>query len=233
MTHIFDLTHVTQNCSPQIALTIPGGINVEGRLVVDSTANGILNTTAVVVQGELSIREPTPGHSFNLNLFGTDDIHIVPHVENKFECGTDIANTSIALPCNLGKKPIAVMGGKLDVDALPPGKTTCPSWVNLKSKYSSTVPVADDLLPSPTSPAGIAAPRARYTTDSVVVFDMGDDEYKIENAKLSQGLRVRFKPVGSLERTNAVGKTITLSWSYKVDDTAASAAHLGWKGSAR
>lgn len=221
------------------ALTIPGGINVEGRLLVDNTANGTLNTTALVVQGKLSIREPSTSNTFTLNLFGTDDVQFLPHSQNQYECGVNVTNTStIALPCNLGKKPIAVLGGTLDVDALPQGKTTCPSWVNLKSKQSSSPPVADDLIPDieldPANPQGIESHSSRYPSAAVVVHDMGGGEFKLDDVSQNRGLRVRFKPAGSLERTNAVGKTVTLSWKYKVDDSTASPdVHLGWKGKAK
>ena len=198
---------------------------------MDGTANGMLNTTAVIVQGKLSIREVEAGNSFTINLFGTDEVQIFPHAENGRECGVEVTDTStVVLPCNLGKKPIAVMGGALDVDASPPGKTTCPSWVHLKSKYASTPPVADNLIPTPTNPKGITAHNSRYTSSDVVVNDMGDDEFKIEGATKNNGLRVKFKPQGSLERKNSVGKTVTLSWSYKVDD---GASHLGWTGRAK
>ena len=45
---------------------------------------------------------------------------------------------------------------------------------------------------------------------------------------------VRFKPQGSNERLNAIGKSVTLSWSYRVDDSIASPqTHLGWVGRAK
>ena len=89
------------------------------------------------------------------------------------------------------------------------------------------------MIPDPANPKGIDAHNSRYTSSVVVPEDVGGGEYKITSGLKNNGLRVRFKPADSLERTNAIGKVVTLSWKYKVDDTAAGGTHLGWRGRAK
>lgn len=207
------------------ALTFPRGLNVEGRLLVDASANGVLNATHVVVQGVLSVREPAGGGSFAINLYGTEGVAFAPHAENSAACGEGGGGA-----CDLGKKPLAVLGGRLDVDALP-ASPSCPSWASLRSRASSSPPLPDDLVPDPPQVQGVASAGERYASLTDLVAHVGGGEYKLEGAAVtrSSGVRLRLKPKGSLERANAIGRTLTLSWSYMVDDGGAGS---GWTGRA-
>ena len=226
-------TCATYDITNGTTLTVPGGINVEGHLFVPESAHGILNTTSVIVQGRLTIREPAGSDkSFVVNLYGTKDVLFLPHASNEFECGQN-ATTSEAIPCDLGKKPIAVLGGTLDVDALSTSaassKTQCPSWVRLRNKSSSSPAAADNLIPDVPRVQGIASFNERHASQTSKVTDVGNGEYSITGATKNMGLRIRLEQKGHLDRQNAIGKTLTLSWEYKVDNYG---AHPEWKGKA-
>lgn len=171
-------TCATYDITNGTTLTVPGGINVEGHLFVPESAHGILNTTSVIVQGRLTIREPAGSDkSFVVNLYGTKDVLFLPHASNEFECGQN-ATTSEAIPCDLGKKPIAVLGGTLDVDALSTSaassKTQCPSWVRLRNKSSSSPAAADNLIPDVPRVQGIASFNERHASQTSKVTDVGN-----------------------------------------------------------
>eukprot|EP00555_Chaetoceros_dichaeta_P004254 CAMPEP_0198262646 /NCGR_PEP_ID=MMETSP1447-20131203/11126_1 /TAXON_ID=420782 /ORGANISM="Chaetoceros dichaeta, Strain CCMP1751" /LENGTH=64 /DNA_ID=CAMNT_0043950957 /DNA_START=35 /DNA_END=226 /DNA_ORIENTATION=+ len=53
-------------------------------------------------------------------MTGTDDQPFFPHEDNKASCPGYF--------CHVGKKPIVVAGGKLDIQGL---NETCPTWVKL------------------------------------------------------------------------------------------------------
>ena len=89
---------------------IPGGLNVLGRLHFPSSANVILKTTFVFVQGIWSMEIPTEGNLVKITLYGIEDQFLYPHDL----CGT-ISNI-FDVPCKhkkkFGRKPFVVAGGK-------------------------------------------------------------------------------------------------------------------------
>ena len=113
-------------------VTLPGGLDVVGRLHFPPTASLTINTTAVVVQGRLDMTEPAPDHSVTINLYGVEAQYLYPH----HVCGGDYSSACTARQ-NLGSKPIIVAGGKLNVDA-GRGGGTCASWTRLVAKISNT-----------------------------------------------------------------------------------------------
>ena len=138
----------------------------------------------------------------------TSSLLFSPHEQNADQCGVN-ATTNEVLPCNLGKKAIAVLGGKLDINALP---HECPSWVNLRSKRSSSPPVADDLMKDSPNMQGVGTATERTASQtSKVSYDDVNEVWTVNNAAKNNGIRTRLKPKDSLEGINASGKPVTLS----------------------
>lgn len=123
---------VTVDYDDGSTVTLPGGLDVVGRLHFPPTASITINTTAVFVQGRLDMTEPAPGNSITISLFGVEDQHLYPHGM----CGGQYSSTCTARQ-NLGSKPIVVAGGKLNVEA-GRGAGTCASWTRLVTKVSQT-----------------------------------------------------------------------------------------------
>ena len=107
-------------------LNLPDGINVVGMLHFPSTANLTVVTTNIVVQGVLKMDPPSSalGNKVRIKMVGSDDYYLRPHAENSLSCDE-------ATGCLLGKKVIAVAGGKLDIRGLE--DDTCPSWTKLQT----------------------------------------------------------------------------------------------------
>ena len=123
---------VTVDYNDGTTVTLPGGLDVVGRLHFPPTASVTINTTAVFVQGRLDMTEPAPGNSVTISLFGVEDQYLYPHGM----CGGEYSSTCTARQ-NLGSKPIVVAGGKLNVEA-GRGAGTCASWTRLVAKVSQT-----------------------------------------------------------------------------------------------
>ncbi len=103
------------------------GINVEGMLYFPSTANLTLKTTHIIVQGILKMDPPSValGNRVTIHMVGSGHVQsLFPHPENAMQCDT-------LAGCNIGKKVIAVAGGRLDIRGLE--DPTCPGWTKLKS----------------------------------------------------------------------------------------------------
>lgn len=64
-------------------------------------------------------------------LTGTEDVEFYPDIatENEMACGMNMTDSTL-LPCNIGMKPFAVAGGRLDINAI---HDDCPSWTKLQS----------------------------------------------------------------------------------------------------
>ena len=97
-------------------ITVPGGLNVIGRLYFPPTANVILRTPAVFVQGVWSMDTPAEGNSVKVSLYGSEETTLHPHGSC---CASDgDVNDVYGYECScmapepLGKKPFAVVGGK-------------------------------------------------------------------------------------------------------------------------
>eukprot|EP00957_Ditylum_brightwellii_P212067 15366923-Ditylum_brightwellii.AAC.1 len=110
-------------------IDMPHGLEVLGKLVFPSSANLVINTTAVFVQGELNMGIPDNDNIVKLTFYGTEDVDFYPAEQ----CGGEGTGTPRDNNCmhkkNLSKKPFIVAGGKLDIAAVDP---TCPSWTTLK-----------------------------------------------------------------------------------------------------
>lgn len=126
-------------------VTIPGGLNILGRLHFPPTAHVTVKTTSVIVQGMLSAEEPSVGNKVKVTLFGTDEVMFYPHeqccmgtaghhrgLRSNVGQGRELTQNGCDLQCphakNVSMKPIVVAGGKLDIRAVNP---TCPSWTVL------------------------------------------------------------------------------------------------------
>ena len=117
-------------------LTAPTGIDIQGMLYFPPSTHGILETSHMFIQGELKIDPPenAEANRVTINLIGLDeDVFLAPHPHNAMAC-MSYANGK----CPLGKRPIAVAGGKLDVRGLQ-DPTTCPSWVNLQDIWDESL----------------------------------------------------------------------------------------------
>lgn len=94
-------------------ITIPGGLNVLGRLHFPSTANVVINTTAVIVQGMLDMTIPNSGNQVKVTLYGTEEQYLFPYDK----CNCSPTGGGCAPDCmhkkSIGKKPIAIAGGRL------------------------------------------------------------------------------------------------------------------------
>jgi len=103
------------------AVNISLGINVIGKLYFPSTANLVLRTQYLFIQGELVIDPPQ--NQVKILLFGTNNQTLIPHGDNVGLCGSN--------GCDMARKPIVVAGGKVDIRGLE--DPSCPSWVKLKN----------------------------------------------------------------------------------------------------
>lgn len=112
--------------SPESPITAPHGIDVQGMLYVPSNAVGTLETAHMIIQGIFKIDPHT--EVFNMKLIGGDyDVMLTPHEENMMACD---------MGCNLGKRPIAVVGGTLDIKGVEDTSESCPAWVKLRDVTS-------------------------------------------------------------------------------------------------
>ena len=115
----------------------PHGLNIVGKLHIPENASFIIRTKFVLVQGLLKMDAPidtklprTDGALIKIILTGgSENVQFYPNTtENTMACGMD--SDSNPLPCNIGKKPVAVAGGRLDIMAI---HDDCPSWTKLQS----------------------------------------------------------------------------------------------------
>ena len=98
-------------------VNVPGGLNVIGRLHFPPSANVVLRTTAVFVQGMWSMSIPEEGNSVKLSLH----YDAVPEQKTLYPHGDCCSNVDdfygydcnyCTEPENLGYKPFAVVGGR-------------------------------------------------------------------------------------------------------------------------
>ena len=97
-------------------ITVPGGLNVLGRLHFPSTASMVLRTTAVFVQGVWSMDAPALGNTVKVTLYGSEEQNFYPH-SSCCESDGDINDVygydcPCSVPEGIGKKPFVVAGGK-------------------------------------------------------------------------------------------------------------------------
>ena len=108
-------------------LRLPAGLDVEGMLHFPPAANLTLEATHVFVQGILRMDPPDSalGNVVRVRLFGPADRYLVPHPENAMAC-------DVVTGCNVGKKVIAVAGGRVEIRGLAEDDD-CPAWTRLRS----------------------------------------------------------------------------------------------------
>eukprot|EP00588_Corethron_pennatum_P000369 CAMPEP_0194285494 /NCGR_PEP_ID=MMETSP0169-20130528/30305_1 /TAXON_ID=218684 /ORGANISM="Corethron pennatum, Strain L29A3" /LENGTH=763 /DNA_ID=CAMNT_0039031631 /DNA_START=243 /DNA_END=2534 /DNA_ORIENTATION=+ len=128
-------------------LSAPNGLDIEGMLYFPPSASGILEVAHIIVQGVLKIDPPTPlddaqgrtNGQVKILLNGPDsDVYMTPHNHNAAACSMSGGS------CNVGKRPIVVAGGRLDIQGVRDiatdggGSESCPAWVPLRSVVSSS-----------------------------------------------------------------------------------------------
>ncbi len=117
-------------------LTALTGIDVQGMLYFPPSTHGTLETAHMFVQGVLQIDPPDNAEAdrVTIKLIGpNEDVFLTPHPHNTIAC-SKYTNGK----CPVGKRPIAVAGGRLDVRGLQ-DPTTCPSWVNLQDLWEDSL----------------------------------------------------------------------------------------------
>lgn len=113
------------------ALSLAGGLNVIGKLVIDTPID--IETPFVIVQGELllnsaKIWDGTTDITFTLT--GTAQQEFMPADSNAMACKGN--------PCKVGKKPFAVAGGKLLVNGMPSSDYDTPTWLHIQDVKSAS-----------------------------------------------------------------------------------------------
>ena len=113
------------------------GFNIVGKLKIPENASFELLTKYVLVQGLLQMDAPidtklprSDEAAIKIILTGTDNVQFYPDSATENELACDMGNTGTAQLCNVGIKPFAVAGGRLDINAID---ENCPSWTKLKS----------------------------------------------------------------------------------------------------
>ena len=98
-------------------ITISGGLNVLGRLHFPPSANVVLRTTAVFVQGSWSMDIPDVGNTVKVSLYGSGEKQLYPHTHSC--ANADISNVygyeCASVPEPIGRKPFVVAGGKCKI----------------------------------------------------------------------------------------------------------------------
>lgn len=93
-------------------VTIPGGLNVVGRLHFPPSASVVLRTTKVFVQGKWSMEPPAAGNRVEVSLYGLEEQVIHPHGDCCQEGEYDYDCSACTDPEGLGYRPFAVVGGE-------------------------------------------------------------------------------------------------------------------------
>lgn len=118
-------------------VSVQGGLHVVGKLHFPPSASVTIETPYVIVQGVLKMEKPEDDNKVKFSLSGTDDVSFFPYDDCCTEVPAPVEHSIAGVSCdgncamkqNLGKKPIAVGGGKLEISTIDP---TCPSWTTLK-----------------------------------------------------------------------------------------------------
>jgi hypothetical protein len=139
-------------------LKLARGLDIQGKLVFPDGYKLVLEAPYVRVQGELhmiSTKIPNGKEDILFNITGTDTqvTMFTPADTNARMCNG---------PCNVGKKPIVIAGGKLVIDAL---QSDTPTWVNLYdiSTASSAETISADKYDSFQAPPTIQGCDAEGT----------------------------------------------------------------------
>jgi hypothetical protein len=174
------------------SVSIPTGLNIEGKLLIDSADyysegqgdGGVtIKIPFVLVQGILEIKSDRP-------VSPTDSTELVKIVldDSSLKAGAEVLDLSQHVhlhntdfckmrSCSVGKKPIIVAGGKLDIEALP---AACPSWTSLQDVETRPITIPDEgTYPSPAKlgPEQLECPAdpAHHTLAGAVLDSVGFD----------------------------------------------------------
>ena len=93
--------------------SLSDGLNIEVILYFPSAASSTIDTTHIVVQGVLKMDSPDSSlnNKVRIRMTGSEDHYLYPHNDNVMSCDTMTG-------CKLGKKVIAVAGGRLNIRGL-------------------------------------------------------------------------------------------------------------------
>jgi len=136
------------------------GISVVGKLVFPPDTNATIETPFIFVEGILEARSNEIVDSTNIDglhfiMTGGESQPFFPNIQNKPSCAGGY--------CDVGKKPIVVAGGKLDIQGLD---DTCPTWVKLHDvgRDHQVVPDVYPVIPNPTSDCNRAVINENFET---------------------------------------------------------------------
>ena len=140
------------------------GIDIKGKLVFPVNHKAIVHTPFVIVQGEMEITvdhpKVTPDNiATRFVLTGTNDVLFSPTDDpNQNSCSQ--TNNQ----CNLGAKPFVIVGGKVNINAMP---ESCSTHTPVKKKvYTDPVYNPDDFPKMVTLP-----PSCPQSGQSFVSYD--------------------------------------------------------------
>eukprot|EP00548_Thalassiothrix_antarctica_P009167 CAMPEP_0194161270 /NCGR_PEP_ID=MMETSP0152-20130528/78848_1 /TAXON_ID=1049557 /ORGANISM="Thalassiothrix antarctica, Strain L6-D1" /LENGTH=1250 /DNA_ID=CAMNT_0038871045 /DNA_START=70 /DNA_END=3824 /DNA_ORIENTATION=- len=120
-------------------LELPNGLLIEGMLYFPPSANLTIHTTHVFVMGGIlkmdgimntaaPVSSSEPRTKVTFHLYGEDEVTFQTKTEHEDDLPTCING------CNFGAKPVAVVGGRLEIQSLP---SPCPTWEKLYGVASS------------------------------------------------------------------------------------------------
>jgi len=113
-------------------INLPSGLIVEGMLYIPPIANVTIRTTHVFVMGGIfkaDMRTTASSNRVKFDLYGDDEIEYTTKPEDSVDLPTCVGGG-----CNFGSKAVAVLGGRLEIQAY---LEECPSWEKLRGIASS------------------------------------------------------------------------------------------------
>lgn len=111
-------------------LQLPHGLEVQGTLRFPNNYKLTIETPFIVVQGTLKMtatRVVTDVPTVTVKLTGRDNVSFLPIDNNRGVCSGG--------SCDVGIQPIAVAGGRVDLQGVPP---TCKTWARLHDVVAVT-----------------------------------------------------------------------------------------------
>ena len=175
---------VTMDITDGRMATIAGGLQIQGKLVVPTTARVTLAMTTLIVEGELQITSTdvitgTPKVTFHIQDSATIP-SFTPHLQNINACGGS--------SCQLGKQAIVVAGGKLTIQGMP---DNCPAWATVQGVKSGEMATT----------TSNAATIGTNGTLSSVVPDGCDPQGTIVSQDFSKGMGDWVGELGTVAQT--------------------------------
>ena len=118
---------VTVDYTDSSTVTLPGdgSLHIKGRLHFPYESSVKLNATAIFVEGLLDIPHGiNDDKEVKFSLYGSDEWYYYPH-----EMCTSFGDMNCMHKKSVGKKPIVVAGGTVDIRN---ADASCPTWTTLK-----------------------------------------------------------------------------------------------------